>query len=87
MTEPHKSTRLSAEEFLAKIEQAPSYAIVMNHLIGEMELIVRDEGGVEGYLGPDPVKMDTDDLVAFLEKLEALVKQDADDPESGQTAK
>jgi hypothetical protein len=75
----HKPTRLTADEFIAKIDQAPVYAIIMNEVLQEMELLVRDETNeVRGYLGPDPDKTAPDDLIAFLEKLEARVKQDAD---------
>jgi hypothetical protein len=78
MTNPAKPQRLTADEFLAKIDAAPVYAILMNEMIQEMELIVRDETNeVCGYLGPDPEKTESNKLVEFLEKLEAIVKQDA----------
>jgi hypothetical protein len=70
--------RLTADEFLEKIEQAPSYAIILNPLYDELELIVRDDAGeVQGYLGPDPDKTHPGALWAFMHNLEARVKIDA----------
>jgi hypothetical protein len=70
--------RLTADEFLEKIEQAPSYAIVLNPVYDELELIVRDDAGeVQGYLGPDPDKTNPIGLWSFLDKLEKRVKIDA----------
>jgi hypothetical protein len=70
--------RLTAEEFLEKIEQAPSYAIVLNPVYDELELIIRDDAGeVQGYLGPDPDTTHPIPLWSFLAVLETRVKIDA----------
>ena len=73
-----KPPRLTAYQFLEKIEQAPSYAIVLNPVYDELELIVRDDAGeVQGYLGPDPDKTNPIALWSFLGELETRVAQDA----------
>jgi len=73
-----KMKRLTAEEFLNEVAQAPHWALIINTEINEIELIVQHE--VENpisYLGPSPIHTNPEVYDMFLEDLEKVA---ADSP-------
>jgi len=62
--------RLTADEFIDKLNAGNAWSLERNYMLNEIELTVRDTAGVvTSYLGPDPIAANYAEYRAFIGRI------------------